>query len=236
VHVPIIAPPESLKALTSLSIGAAPAPVDGGLRPSKIVAIGVNYRAHAEEMGKTPPAEPLMFLKAPSAMVGPGGAIALPRGYDRIDYEAELGVVIGERVRDVEPRRALDTVLGYTCINDVTVRDLQKRDVQYTRAKGFDTFCPIGPRVVGGLDPSDLRIASRVNGETRQDSRTSDLIFSVPDLISFISKVMTLEPGDVIATGTPSGVGPLSPGDRVEIEIEGIGVLENPVVEALSRS
>jgi 2-keto-4-pentenoate hydratase/2-oxohepta-3-ene-1,7-dioic acid hydratase in catechol pathway len=206
------------------------------LRPTKIVAIGVNYRLHAREMGKELPAQPLMFLKPVSSLIGPGQAIELPPGYTRIDYEAELGVVIGARVRRVSPARALDSVAGFTCLNDVTVRDLQARDGQWTRAKGFDTFCPIGPRVVGGVDPSNLRIVSRVNGETRQDSQTSDLIFSVPEIIAFVSNVMTLEPGDIIATGTPSGVGPLTPGDRVEVEIEDVGVLANPVVEAASPS
>ena len=220
--------------MTSLHIEGAPKAADGSLRPTKLVAIGVNYRAHAREMGKELPPEPLMFLKAPSAMIGPEQPIELPGGYERIDYEAELGVVIGERLRRAEPGDAASAILGFTCINDVSVRDLQKRDGQWTRAKGFDTFCPIGPRVVSGLDPADLRIQSRVNGEVRQDARTSDLIFSVPEILSFVSGVMTLEPGDVIATGTPSGVGPLSPGDRVEIEIEGIGVLANPVVKAPS--
>lgn len=204
------------------------------LRPSKIVAVGVNYRAHAEEMGRSLPAEPLIFLKAPSALIGPNQPIALPAGFERIDFEAELAVVIGTRVRAVEPEEALAAVLGFTCLNDVSVRDLQKRDGQWARAKGFDSFCPVGPRVVVGLDPSDLRVSCRVNGELQQDSRTSDMIFSVPEIISFISKVMTLEPGDLISTGTPSGVGPLAPGDRVGVEIEGIGVLENPVVEAAS--
>jgi len=164
-------------------------PTDYELRPSKIVCIGVNYRAHAAEMGKTPPAEPLLFLKAPSAVIGDGEAIVRPSGYERVDYEAELALVISRRARRVAAADALDFVLGYTCVNDVTVRDLQKRDVQFTRAKGFDTFCPIGPCIRGGLDPHDLAVRSRVNGELRQDSSTSDLIFSVPQLIEFISGV-----------------------------------------------
>lgn len=233
MQIPITSPSGRSNAPNHLDIGGADANLEH-LRPTKILGIGVNYRAHAREMGKQAPDEPLVFLKAPSALIGPNQPIALPPGYERIDYEAELGVVIGERIRDVEPARALEAVLGFTCVNDVTVRDLQKRDGQWTRAKGFDTFCPLGPGVVGGLDPSDLRVASRVNGETRQDSRTSDLIFPVSEIISFVSKVMTLEAGDVIATGTPSGVGPLAPGDRVEIEVEGVGVLANPVVEASS--
>lgn len=201
------------------------------LRPSKIVCIGVNYRAHAVEMGKSLPEEPLLFLKAPSALLPPGGDVVRPRGYARVDYEAELGVIVGKRARRVRRADALDHVLGYTCVNDVTVRDLQQRDGQWTRAKGFDTFCPVGPRVVAGLDPRALRIESRLNGETRQSSSTSDLIFDVPALIEFISGVMTLEPGDLISTGTPSGVGPMVAGDRVEVEIEGIGVLANAIVE-----
>lgn len=200
------------------------------LRPTKIIGIGVNYRAHAAEMGKALPAEPLMFLKAPSAVIGDGEAIRRPAGFARVDHEAELGVVIGARCADVSRERALDVVLGYTCVNDVTVRELQAKDGQWTRAKGFDTFCPIGPRVVAGLDPSDLRIVARVNGQVRQDSRTSDLIFDVPALIAFVSAHMTLEVGDVISTGTPAGVGNLEVGDVVEVEIEGIGVLRNPVV------
>lgn len=200
------------------------------LVPSKIIGIGVNYRAHAIEMGKGLPEEPLMFLKPRSAVIAGGEAIERPAGYERVDYEGELGVVIGQRARRVPRDRALDVVLGLVCVNDVTVRDLQKRDVQFTRAKGFDTFCPIGPRIVAGLDPSRLAIKTRVNGVVKQDSSTADLIFDVPTLIAFCSNHMTLEPGDVISTGTPSGVGNLAPGDVVQIEIEGIGVLENPVI------
>jgi 2-keto-4-pentenoate hydratase/2-oxohepta-3-ene-1,7-dioic acid hydratase in catechol pathway len=198
--------------------------------PTKIVGIGVNYRAHAAEMGKPLPAEPLMFLKPPSAMIGDGEPIRRPGGFARVDHEAELGVVIGTRAHRVPKDRALEVVAGYTCVNDVSVRELQQRDGQWTRAKGFDSFCPIGPRVVAGLDPSNLRIMARVNGETRQDSTTADLIFDVPTLIAFVSEYMTLEPGDVISTGTPAGVGNLAVGDVCEIEIEGIGILKNPVV------
>jgi 2-keto-4-pentenoate hydratase/2-oxohepta-3-ene-1,7-dioic acid hydratase in catechol pathway len=198
--------------------------------PSKVVGIGLNYRAHAEEMKKPLPDEPLLFLKPPSAIIGPDQAIVRPPGYARVDYEGELGVVIGKRARRVSVENALDFVAGYTCCNDVTVRDLQKKDVQYTRAKGFDSFCPIGPRVVAGLDPRNLRIVTRLNGEVRQASSTSDLIFDVPAIIAFVSNVMTLEEGDVISTGTPPGVGNLEPGDVVEVEIEGIGVLRNPVI------
>ncbi|MFN0250859.1 MAG: fumarylacetoacetate hydrolase family protein [Kofleriaceae bacterium] len=205
------------------------------LVPSKIIGIGQNYRAHAAEMGKPIPAEPLMFLKAPSAMIGEGTPIERPGGYDRVDFEGELGVVIGRRAHRVSRAVSLDHVLGYTCINDVTVRDLQKKDVQFTRAKGFDTFCPIGPRIVAGLDPTNLRIQTRVNGVMKQDSSTSDMIFDVAALVAFCSEHMTLEVGDVISTGTPAGVGNLAPGDVVEIEIEGIGVLKNPVVARAER-
>jgi 2-keto-4-pentenoate hydratase/2-oxohepta-3-ene-1,7-dioic acid hydratase in catechol pathway len=200
------------------------------LVPTKIVAIGLNYRAHAAEMAKGLPEEPLMFFKPRSAMIASGEAIERPAGFERVDFEGELAVVIGQRARRVPRDRALDVVLGYTCVNDVTVRELQKRDVQYTRAKGFDTFCPIGPRIVAGLDPGKLALVSRVNGAVKQDSSTSDLIFDVATLIAFVSTYMTLEPGDVLSTGTPSGVGNLNPGDVVEIEIEGIGVLKNPVI------
>lgn len=198
--------------------------------PSKVIGIGQNYRAHAAEMGKGIPEEPLMFLKPLSAIIVDGAPIERPGGYERVDFEGELGVVIGKRARRVTREQALDYVEGYTIVNDVTVRDLQKKDGQWTRAKGFDTFCPIGPRVVPGLDPSKLHLTTRVNGVVKQDSPTSDLIFDVPTLISFVSQHMTLEPGDVISTGTPSGVGNLNPGDVVEVEISGIGVLRNPVI------
>jgi len=200
------------------------------LVPSKIIGIGVNYRKHAEEMNKGLPEEPLMFLKPRSAMLPDGGAIERPAGYDRVDFEGELGVVIGRRARRISAADALDHVLGYTCINDVTVRDLQKKDGQWTRAKGMDTFCPLGPRIVGGIDPGNLRIATRVNGTMKQDSSTADLIFGVPALIAFCSQHMALEVGDVISTGTPSGVGNLAVGDVVEIEIERIGTLRNTVI------
>lgn len=208
---------------------AAVPPLPLAVRPSKIVAVGQNYRAHAAEMGKPLPDEPLIFMKPPSALIAPGEAIERPSGYERVDFEGELAVVIGRRASRVSRDAALEYVGGYTCLNDVTVRDLQKKDGQWTRAKGFDTFCPVGPRVVPGLDPSRLAIETRVNGAVRQQSNTADLIFDVPTLIAFISRVMTLEEGDLISTGTPSGVGNLVPGDVVEVEIEGIGVLKNPV-------
>jgi 2-keto-4-pentenoate hydratase/2-oxohepta-3-ene-1,7-dioic acid hydratase in catechol pathway len=200
------------------------------MQPGKIIGIGTNYRLHAIEMGKALPDEPLIFLKPPSAVIGNGDAIQRPAGYEKVEYEGELGVVIKDRTQRISRERALDAVAGYTCVNDVTVRDLQKKDGQWARAKGFDTFCPIGPRVVPGLDPTNLRIITRLNGQVRQDSSTSDMIFDVATLVSFCSHHMTLEAGDLITTGTPAGVGNMVPGDVVEIEIEGIGILRNPVI------
>ncbi|MCA1636532.1 MAG: fumarylacetoacetate hydrolase family protein [Acidobacteria bacterium] len=198
--------------------------------PSKIVCVGRNYREHAAELGNPMPAEPLLFLKPPSSIIGHGDSIELPRISERVEHEGELAVVIGRRARrigaGVDP---LSYVLGYTCLNDVTARDLQRRDVQFTRGKSFDTFCPVGPFVVGGLDPLDLYLETRVNGEVRQKARTSALAFNVPLLLRYISNIMTLEPGDIIATGTPAGVGPLLPGDVVEVEVEGVGTLLNKV-------
>jgi 2-keto-4-pentenoate hydratase/2-oxohepta-3-ene-1,7-dioic acid hydratase in catechol pathway len=197
--------------------------------PSKIVAVGVNYRAHAQEMGHRLPDEPLLFLKPPSAIIGPGVAIHYPDGVTRLDYEAELAVVIKKKTRSITPAQAHEAVLGYTCLNDVTARDLQQKDKQWTRAKSFDTFAPIGPWIVTDLDPSNVKIEGILNGQTRQSSTTADLIFPVPVLISFISSIMTLLPGDVITTGTPSGVGPMQRGDTIEVVIEGIGRLSNVV-------
>ena len=200
--------------------------------PSKVVAVGLNYRDHAKEMGKALPDEPLIFLKPPSAIVGPEEAIVLPPGHGRVDYEAEVGIVIRRRARNVRAADAADYVLGLTCVNDVTDRDIQKKDVQYTRAKGFDTFAPVGPAIAVGLDGSALAIASTVNGETRQASNTREMIFPLDHLVEFVTRVMTLHPGDVIATGTPPGVGPLAAGDRVVVSVEGIGELANDVVAA----
>lgn len=200
-------------------------------RRPKIIGVGTNYRAHAVEMGKPIPDEPLLFFKPHTALLADGAAIVRPRGWQRVDFEGELGVVIGKRCRHVKEADALQVVEGYTIVNDVTVRDLQKKDGQFTRAKGFDTFCPVGPRIVPGLDWTKLRVITRQNGQVKQDSPVSDLIFGVPRLIEVISRVMTLEPGDLISTGTPSGVAPIAPGDVIEIEIEGIGVLKNPVVD-----
>ena len=201
-------------------------------RPSKIVGIGSNYRLHCEEMGRPVPEVPKLFLKAPSALLPHGGVIQLPDGVGRVDFEGELAVVIGRLTRRVRAEAALDHILGYSVLNDVTARDLQKRDVVFARAKGFDTFCPLGPVIETALDPDDLGIQTAVGGAIRQDGRTSDMVFSVRELVAFVSSVMTLMPGDVIATGTPSGVGPLAPGDVVSVTVEGIGTLENPVEDA----
>jgi 2-keto-4-pentenoate hydratase/2-oxohepta-3-ene-1,7-dioic acid hydratase in catechol pathway len=199
--------------------------------PSKIVCIGKNYRGHAKEMEGAAPDEPLIFLKPPSALVASGEPIVRPRGYERVDYEGELAVVIGRLAHRVKREEALDYVFGYTCFNDVTVRDLQKKDVQYTRAKGFDTFAPIGPCIATEPDPAGFTIATRLNGEVRQEAAAAEMVFDVPALVCFVSRVMTLLPGDVIATGTPAGVGNLRPGDVVDVDISGIGTLHNPVIE-----
>ena len=198
--------------------------------PSKVVAIGLNYKDHAAERGKPLPEEPLMFLKPPSAVIGPGDAIRKPAWAGRVDHEAEMGIVIGRTARDLaSPEAAAPHILGAVCVNDVTARELQDKDVQFTRAKGFDTFCPIGPCIATGLDLGDLSVVGRVNGEVRQRSRTNQLIFDAGYLVWFVSRVMTLLPGDIISTGTPAGIGPLAAGDEVEIEVEGVGVLRNPV-------
>ncbi len=202
---------------------------DYELSPSKIVGVGLNYRAHIAEMGRALPDEPVIFLKPPSALLAAGEPIVLPAGFENVHFEGELAFVVGRRARKIPERDALGYVLGYTCLNDVTVRELQQKDVQWARAKGFDSFAPVGPRIVAGLDPANLELKTRVGGVEKQRSNTSDLIFSVARLLSFISGVMTLESGDLVTTGTPSGVGPLRSGDKVEVEIEGIGILANPV-------
>jgi 2,4-didehydro-3-deoxy-L-rhamnonate hydrolase len=211
-------------------------PID---RPSKIVCVGLNYRDHAEEQGAELPKAPLLFAKWPSSLVGPGEAIVLPRTSTRVDYEAELGVVIGERVKGVSEDNALEAVLGYLCLNDVSARDFQFGDGQWTRGKSPDTFCPVGPRLVPRdevPDPQALGIRCLLNGEVMQDSTTANMIFSVAEVIAYASAASTLEPGDLIATGTPAGVGVfrkpprlLQDGDEVTVEIEGIGALTNPV-------
>jgi 2-keto-4-pentenoate hydratase/2-oxohepta-3-ene-1,7-dioic acid hydratase in catechol pathway len=198
--------------------------------PSKIVAIGFNYPDHATELGLAIPDEPLMALKPTTTLIGPDDPIVYPSISARVEHEAELAVVIKRRCRDVPAGRAREFVLGYTCLNDVTARDLEEKDGRGSRAKAFDSFCPIGPCVATDIDPSALTIEAYVNGERRQSSSTKEMVFPVEDLVARVSQVMTLLPGDVIATGTPPGVGPLQPGDRVEVRIESIGILKNPVV------
>jgi 2-keto-4-pentenoate hydratase/2-oxohepta-3-ene-1,7-dioic acid hydratase in catechol pathway len=200
--------------------------------PSKIVALGVNYRSHGEEMSHRIPTEPLIFIKPSTSVIGTEEKIVYPETSQRVDYEGELGVVMKSVTRQVTKDEAGQYILGYTCVNDVTARDLQARDKQWTRSKSFDTFCPIGPCIETELDPGDLRLETVLNGEIKQRTSTSQLIFPVAELVNFISGVMTLLPGDVIATGTTSGVGPMQPGDVVEIRIEGIGTLRNYVVRA----
>ena len=200
-------------------------------RPGKIVAVGLNYRDHARELGMEPPEAPLLFLKPPSSVTGPGDEIRLPRMSGHVDHEAELAVVMGERTKNITREEAWGHILGYTCLNDVTARDLQKRDIQFTRSKSFDTFCPLGPWIETGFRPKKQKIECRVNGSVRQSSTLDQLIHPVDALVEFISSIMTLEPGDVIATGTPVGVGPLHPGDEVTVSIAGIGELKNSVVQ-----
>ena len=207
----------------------APTAVLAPVVPSKIVCIGLNYKDHAAEQGKPLPAEPLIFLKPSSAIVNPGEAIELPEGVGRVDYESEVAVVIGRRATKVSEADALAHVLGLTCMNDVTARDLQKKDGRYTRAKGFDTFAPLGPCITTDLSADDLPIAGLLNGEVRQDSSTRELIFPVATLIAYISRIMTLLPGDIVSTGTPAGIGPLQDGDEFVVRVQGIGELRNPV-------
>lgn len=201
--------------------------------PSKVVCVGRNYSEHAKELGNEIPTEPLLFLKAPSAIINNGDPIVIPSQSQQVEHEGELAVVIGSKCRNLtESDDPFAYVFGYTCLNDVTARDLQRRDVQFTRAKSFDTFCPVGPFIETELDTSDLRVTTRVNGVMKQDGRTSHMVFPVEFLIRYISNMMTLNAGDVIATGTPSGVSKMESGDICEVEIEGIGVLGNPVVGA----
>ena len=202
--------------------------------PAIVVCIGLNYKDHAAEMKKKLPDEPLVFLKPPGSVIGPEDPIRIPEWAGRIEHEAEMAIVIGKRASNVKSAAAMDYVLGVTCLNDVTARELQAGDVQYSRAKGFDTFAPIGPCIAVGLDPSALDIEGWVNGERRQTSNTRELIFPVPDLVEHVTRFMTLNPGDVITTGTPSGVGPLVPGDRMMVKVQGVGTLSNPCVAATS--
>ena len=228
---PFGTPPESYReAKTETPVALKDLKLIAPVAPTKIICVGRNYKEHAAELGNVIPTEPLLFLKPPSAVIGPDDFIELPEISERVEHEGELAVVIGRRARRVgDEEDPLSYVLGYTCLNDVTARDIQRRDVQFTRGKSFDTFCPVGPHVTCGLDPQDLLVRTRVNGEVRQSARTSAMAFPVPFLLRYVSRVMTLEPGDLIATGTPAGVGPLRPGDTVEVEVEGVGTLRNRV-------
>ena len=203
------------------------------IRPSKIVCVGRNYREHAAELGNKMPDEPLLFLKAPSALISSGEEIVLPGASQQVEHEGELGVVIGRVARNIPSGEdPLSYVLGYTCVNDVTARDLQRKDVQFTRGKSFDTFCPVGPWIETNIDPGNVVVQTRLNGEVKQKGNTADMAFPVGFLIRYISEIMTLYPGDLIATGTPAGVSRMKPGDIVEVEVAGIGVLRNNVVSA----
>ena len=238
--VHLIAAPEEDRAFrleyhrsTSLSVGFEPMPLSAAdllppVTPSKIVCVGRNYRDHVQEMGSELPAEPLLFFKPVSALNSPGGIVRMPAASARVDYEGELALVIGHRVRNLKEEYWRSAVRGYTLANDVTARDLQNKDGQWTRAKGFDTFCPIGPLVSDELDPeAGLTLETRVNGDLRQHGSTLDFIFPIPKLLAYITAIFTLEPGDLVLTGTPAGVGPLKAGDKVEISIPGLGVLAN---------
>jgi 2-keto-4-pentenoate hydratase/2-oxohepta-3-ene-1,7-dioic acid hydratase in catechol pathway len=200
--------------------------------PSKIVCVGRNYVDHAKELNNPVPPEPLIFLKPPSSLIAAGDPIVYPAISELVNYEGELAVVIGKEARNLKPDEAWDAIYGYTCLNDVTARDLQRKDVQFTRGKGFDTFCPVGPWIVpkDDVDFDRIRVRTFVDGELKQDGAISDMIFPIPQIIAFITRFMTLLPGDLIATGTPSGVGPLRPGMRVRVEVEGVAALENPVI------
>ena len=197
--------------------------------PTKIVCVGRNYAAHAKELGNETPSEPIIFMKPPTTVLAPGGTIVRPPQSERVEYEGELAIVVSRRAHNIRRSEWRDYVLGFTCANDVTARDLQKKDVQFTRAKSFDTFCPIGPHIETDLDPSALSLMTRVNGEVKQNGNTRDMVFACDVLFEFITSVMTLCPGDVMLTGTPAGVGPLTAGAVVEVEIEGIGTLRNNV-------
>jgi 2-keto-4-pentenoate hydratase/2-oxohepta-3-ene-1,7-dioic acid hydratase in catechol pathway len=199
------------------------------VRPSKVIGIGRNYVEHARELGNEMPAVPMIFFKPPTSLIGSGDTIFLPGISSQVEFEAEIGVVIERRIRNADPAAAERAIGGYVCVNDVTCRDLQRTDGQWGRAKGFDTFCPVGPRLATGLDWRSLELICRVNGTQRQRAKATDMHFPIPELVSFVSGIMTLEPGDLIATGTPAGTAALRDGDVVEIEIPGVGVLSNPV-------
>jgi 2-keto-4-pentenoate hydratase/2-oxohepta-3-ene-1,7-dioic acid hydratase in catechol pathway len=229
IVIPIVGHPFAPIERTDVALKLSELRLLAPVLPSKVVAIGKNYASHAAEMGGDVPAQPLIFLKPSTSVIAHRDAIASPPSSERVDYEGELAVVISRLCRDVPEERAMEAVLGYTCANDVTARDQQKTDGQWSRAKGYDTFCPLGPWIETELDPSDLAITTTLNGETKQDSRTSMLVHKIPSLIAYITACMTLLPGDVILTGTPDGIGPMLLGDEVSVEIEGIGVLTNPV-------
>jgi 2-keto-4-pentenoate hydratase/2-oxohepta-3-ene-1,7-dioic acid hydratase in catechol pathway len=205
------------------------------VRPGKIIGIGRNYAAHAKELGNEMPAVPILFFKPTTALIGSGDPIVLPAVSRQVEFEAEIGVVIGKRLHEVDVAAAERGIGGYVCVNDVTCRDLQKTDGQWGRAKGFDTFCPVGPAVRSGLDWRTLEVICRVNGHERQRAKATEMHFSIPELVAFVSGIMTLEPGDLIATGTPAGTAPLSAGDVVEVEIPGVGILSNPVQNGASK-
>ncbi|HEV7484259.1 MAG TPA: fumarylacetoacetate hydrolase family protein [Thermoanaerobaculia bacterium] len=219
----------SLGEATNDSISLADAELLAPVMPSKIVAVGRNYAEHAKELGNEAPSEPIIFLKPPTAVLDPNGTIVRPLQSQRVDFEGELAIVIGKTARNIRRDDWRAVVLGFTCANDVTARDLQKKDVQFTRGKSFDTFLPLGPCIETDLDPAALSLRTRVNGETKQNGNTRDMVFDCGTIIEFITSIMTMHPGDVILTGTPAGVGPLNAGDAVEVEIEGIGVLANRV-------
>jgi 2-keto-4-pentenoate hydratase/2-oxohepta-3-ene-1,7-dioic acid hydratase in catechol pathway len=230
---PLAAPPWEEVRKVAGAMPLATAKLLPPCEPTKIVAVGLNYRAHATEMGKELPEEPLLFLKAPSSLLPPGGAVVLPRQSSRVEHEGELALVIGRTASKVNAARALEYVKGFTCLDDVTARDIQRREKVYARAKGFDTFCPVGPWLETEIeDPQALALELRVNGAVRQKGTTADMIFPVAEVIAFISHIMTLHPGDLITTGTPPGVGLLVAGDSVEVEIAGIGVLRHTVSTA----
>jgi 2-keto-4-pentenoate hydratase/2-oxohepta-3-ene-1,7-dioic acid hydratase in catechol pathway len=224
-------PPWSSARETGMRVAASEVSLRFPAEPSKIVCVGLNYASHVAESltTNTIPDEPVLFLKPPSALLSPGWPIVIPEGVGRVDHEAELALVIGHEIRRAEREEAREAIFGITALNDVTARVLQKKDGQWTRAKGFDGFCPLGPVLACGRDPDDVTVRARVNGEVRQEGHTRDLLVSCADLVAYISRVMSLLPGDVISTGTPSGIGPIVAGDRVEIEVEGVGVLANPV-------
>ena len=203
--------------------------MSGSIRPGKIVCVGRNYVDHAKELGNEVPKEPLIFLKPPSSVIEGGQSIVLPEQSSRVEFEGEIGVIVGSRLRFASEDEALRSIRGLVAVNDVTARDLQKSDGQWTRAKGFDTFCPIGQESAALPDLKSLEVVTRVNGEERQRGKSSDMVFSIPFILAYISRVMTLEPGDLIATGTPAGVGPLNAGDTVEVEVVGISKVSNPV-------